>query len=437
MQILNWQTLDPAARRAALARPRSSQDPAIRAQAAAIVDAVRREGDAGVRRLSRELDGADLGELRVSAAEISAARAALPSAQRLAREQAIENVTRFHAAQLPTGVSLETQPGVRCESLIRPLRAVGLYVPAGSAPLPSAVIMLAVPARLAGCPERVLCTPPRRDGSAHPAILAAAGLCGIELVYKIGGAQAIAAMAYGTDSVPKVAKIFGPGNAWVTAAKQLVAEDPDGAALDMPAGPSEVMVIADGEADAAFVAADLLAQAEHGPDSQAVLLSDAPQLIAAVVLEIRAQQATLSRQRILDSSVAAMRLILVPDLAAAVELCERYAPEHLLIQTRVPRALLEHIHSAGSVFLGRWSPEPMGDYCSGTNHVLPTYGYARAYSGLAVSDFVRHMSVQELSTQGLRALGPVAATLAGMEGLDAHAAAVAVRLDRLAQSVAS
>jgi histidinol dehydrogenase len=401
------------------------------------VDAVRREGDAGVRRLSRELDGADLGELRVSAAEISAARAALPSAQRLALEQAIENVTRFHAAQLPTGVSLETQPGVRCESLIRPLRAVGLYVPAGSAPLPSAVIMLAVPARLAGCPERVLCTPPRRDGSAHPAILAAAGLCGIELVYKIGGAQAIAAMAYGTDSVPKVAKIFGPGNAWVTAAKQLVAEDPDGAALDMPAGPSEVMVIADGEADAAFVAADLLAQAEHGPDSQAVLLSDAPQLIAAVVLEIRAQQATLSRQRILDSSVAAMRLILVPDLAAAVELCERYAPEHLLIQTRVPRALLEHIHSAGSVFLGRWSPEPMGDYCSGTNHVLPTYGYARAYSGLAVSDFVRHMSVQELSTQGLRALGPVAATLAGMEGLDAHAAAVAVRLDRLAQSVAS
>jgi histidinol dehydrogenase len=437
MQILDWQTLDPAARRAALARPRASQDPAVRAQAAALIAAVRREGDAGVRRLSRELDGADLAELRVSAAELSLARAALPPPQHAALARAIENVTRFHAAQLPLGVSLETQPGVHCESLIRPLRAVGLYVPAGSAPLPSAVIMLAVPAGLAGCPERVLCTPPRRDGSAHPAILAAAAMCGIEVIYKIGGAQAIAAMAYGTESVPKVAKIFGPGNAWVTAAKQLVAEDPEGAALDMPAGPSEVMVIADGEADAAFVAADLLAQAEHGADSQAVLVSDAPQLIAAVALEIRTQQSKLSRQRILESSVAAMRLIQVPDLDSAVQVCELYAPEHLLIQTRTPRALLARIHSAGSVFLGRWSPEPMGDYCSGTNHVLPTYGYARAYSGLAVADFVRHMSVQELSTEGLRALGPVAETLAGMEGLDAHAAAVRLRLNTLARGLAS
>jgi histidinol dehydrogenase len=437
MQILDWQTLDPAARRAALARPRASQDPAVRAQAAAIIAAVRREGDAGVRRLSRELDGAELGELRVSAAEFSAARAALAPPQQGALERAIENVTRFHAAQIPHGVSIETQPGVHCESLIRPLRAVGLYVPAGSAPLPSAVIMLAVPARLAGCAERVLCTPPRRDGSAHPAILAAAAMCGIEIIYKIGGAQAIAAMAYGTESLPKVAKIFGPGNAWVTAAKQLVAEDPEGAALDMPAGPSEVMVIADAQADASFVASDLLAQAEHGADSQAMLVSDAPQLIAAVAVEIRAQQAKLSRQRILESSVAAMRLIQVPDLATAVQVCEEYAPEHLLIQTRAPRALLEHIHSAGSVFLGRWSPEPMGDYCSGTNHVLPTYGYARAYSGLAVADFVRHMSVQELSTEGLRALGPVAQTLAGMEGLDAHAAAVRLRLKALAQGVAS
>ena len=437
MQILNWQTLDSSARGAALARPRSAQDPQIRAQAAAIVEAIRREGDAGLRRLTRELDGAELGELRVSVAELAAARAALPPAQRAALERAIDNVTRFHAAQRPNALSIETQPGVHCESLIRPLRAVGLYVPAGSAPLPSAVIMLAVPARLAGCAERVLCTPPRRDGSAHPAILAAAALCGIEEIFKIGGAQAIAAMAYGTETVPKVAKIFGPGNAWVTAAKQLVAEDPEGAALDMPAGPSEVMVIADDEADAGFIASDLLAQAEHGPDSQAILLSDSAPLIAAVAVQIRAQQAKLSRQRILESSVAAMRLIQVADLASAVELCERYAPEHLLIQTRAPRALLEHIHSAGSVFLGRWSPEPMGDYCSGPNHVLPTYGYARAYSGLAVADFVRHMSVQELSIAGLQALGPVAATLAGMEGLDAHAAAVSRRLESLAQGIAS
>lgn len=437
MQILNWQTLDPAARSAALARPRASQDAAIRTRAAELIATVRREGDAGVRRLTRELDGAELGPLRVSAAEMRAALEALASVERAALERAIDNVTRFHAAQLPSGVSVETQAGVRCESLVRPLRAVGLYVPAGSAPLPSAVIMLAMPARLAGCARRVLCTPPRRDGTAHPVILAAAALCGIEEVYRIGGAQAIAALAYGTESVPKVAKIFGPGNAWVTAAKQLVAEDPDGAALDMPAGPSEVMVIADGEANAAYVAADLLAQAEHGPDSQAVLLSDAPQLIDAVAVEIRMQQAALSRQRILQSSVAAMRLIKVPDLASAVEICERYAPEHLLIQTRAPRALLEQIHNAGSVFLGPWSPEPMGDYCSGTNHVLPTYGYARAYSGLSVTDFVRHMSVQELSVAGLRALGPVAATLAGMEGLDAHAAAVNLRLQALAQDGAA
>ncbi|MGA3157583.1 MAG: histidinol dehydrogenase, partial [Steroidobacteraceae bacterium] len=319
MQILNWQTLDPAARSAALARPRASQDAAIRARAAQLIATVRREGDAGVRRLARELDGAALGPLRASAAEMRAALEALAALERAALQRAIDNVTRFHAAQLPAGASVETQAGVRCESLIRPLRAVGLYVPAGSAPLPSAVIMLAVPARLAGCARRVLCTPPRRDGTAHPVILAAAALCGIEEVYKIGGAQAIAALAYGTESVPKVAKIFGPGNAWVTAAKQLVAEDPDGAALDMPAGPSEVMVIADAEANAAFVAADLLAQAEHGPDSQAVLLSDAPQLISAVAVEIRRQQSALSRQRILESSVAAMRLIEVPDLASAVE----------------------------------------------------------------------------------------------------------------------
>jgi len=435
MQSLNWQSLDPIAKRAALARPRASQDPAVREQAATLIGCVRREGDAGVRRLSLELDGAQLGDLKASSAEMSTALRALAPKERAAFDRAIENVTRFHSAQLPQAFALETESGVRCESLVRPLRAVGLYVPAGSAPLPSAVIMLAVPARLAGCPVRVLCTPPRADGTAHPAILAAASLCGIEQVYKIGGAQAIAAMAYGTESVPKVVKVFGPGNAWVTAAKQLVAEDPDGAALDMPAGPSEVMVIADGGANAEFVAADLLAQAEHGADSQAILLSDSPTLIAAVALQVRAQQSKLSRQRILEASVAAMRLIQVPDLATAVEVCERYAPEHLLIQTRAPRELLAQIHSAGSVFLGPCSPEPMGDYCSGTNHVLPTYGYARAYSGLSVADFVRHMSVQELSVAGLEALGPVAATLATLEGLDAHAAAVQVRLQALARGL--
>ena len=322
-------------------------------------------------------------------------------------------------------------PGVYCERVLRPIGSVGLYVPAGSAPLPSTVIMLAVPARIAGCPRRVLCTPPQREGLASPAVLVAAQLCGIEQVFKIGGAQAIAALAYGSQSVPKVAKIFGPGNPWVTAAKQLVAADPAGAALDMPAGPSEVLVIADDSARAQFVAADLLAQAEHDPQAQALLVTTSRTLAQQVAAAVAAQMPRLSRQAILQQSIRASRILIVPDLQVALAISEAYAPEHLLIQTRAPRALLAGVHHAGSVFLGTWSPEPMGDYCSGTNHVLPTYGYARAYSGLSVMDFTRRMTVQELSAQGLRELGPTASTLARLEGLDAHAAAVDLRLEAL------
>jgi histidinol dehydrogenase len=293
--------------------------------------------------------------------------------------------------------------------------------------------MLAVPAGLAGCPTRVLCTPPQRDGSASAAVLVAARLCGIDTVFKVGGAQAIAALAYGTASIPKVDKIFGPGNAWVTAAKQLVAADAAGAALDMPAGPSEVLVIADEAARADFVAADLLAQAEHDPSAQALLVTSSAQLARDVAAAVQRQQADLSRREILARSVASIRLIVVPDLDTAVAVSEAYAPEHLIIQTRAPRALLARIGNAGSVFLGAWSPETIGDYCSGTNHVLPTYGYARAYSGLSVLDFTRRMTVQELDAGGLARLGPVAQTLAGLEGLDAHAAAVGVRLAALAR----
>jgi histidinol dehydrogenase len=288
--------------------------------------------------------------------------------------------------------------------------------------------MLAVPAVLAACPQRVLCTPPRPDGSANAAVLVAAEMCGITEVYKVGGAQAIAAMAYGTATIPKVAKIFGPGNAWVTAAKQLVAADPDGAALDLPAGPSEVLVIADETASPAYVAADLLAQAEHDPSSQAILLTTGEPLAHAVAAEINRLVPQLSRRKVLEQSLHALRLIVVPDLDTALRLSNAYAPEHLLIQTRAARALLAQVLNAGSVFLGPWSPEPLGDYCSGTNHVLPTYGHARACSGLAVSDFTRRMTVQELSREGLRQLGPVAITLAELEGLTAHAAAVRVRL---------
>jgi histidinol dehydrogenase len=317
---------------------------------------------------------------------------------------------------------------VRCEQIVRPLAAVGLYVPAGTAPLVSTVFMLAAPARLAGCPQRVLCTPARPDGTIHPAILVAAELCGVEAVFKLGGAQAIAALAYGTQSVPRVDKIFGPGSAWVTAAKSLVSIDPAGASCDLPAGPSEVLVLADDSADAGFVAADLLAQAEHDPLAQAILVTDSRSIAQRVLAQLQLQRSTLSRQRILDESLLSCRCVVAPDLDTAMRISNDYAPEHLILQVREPRRWLRHVRNAGSVFLGPWSPEPMGDYCSGTNHVLPTYGYARSLSGLTLADFTKTISVQELSAEGLAALGPTAITLAELEGLDAHAQAVSRRL---------
>jgi histidinol dehydrogenase len=428
MRILYWQDLDPAQRRAALARPAFEARADIARDVARIVGEVRSGGDAALLALTERFDGVRLAALAVAPAEFAAARSQLTPAQLAALARAVENVEKFHAAQHLPPLSLETSPGVRCERITRAISAVGLYVPAGSAPLPSAVIMLAVPARLAGCPQRVLCTPPGRDGGANPAVLVAAQLCGIDTVFKVGGAQAIAALAYGTATVPKVDKIFGPGNAWVTAAKQLVAADPDGAAVDMPAGPSEVLVIADDSARAAFVAADLLAQAEHDPQSQAILVTPSAQLASAVLAEVERQMTTLSRRSILLKSIAASRCIVVADLATAIQVSNEYAPEHLLLQFRHARSALSQIRNAGSIFLGDWSPEPMGDYCSGTNHVLPTYGYARAYSGLSLSDFSKRITVQELTPEGLRDLGPVAATLAHLEGLDAHAAAVERRL---------
>jgi histidinol dehydrogenase len=431
MQILDWQSLSSQQRASALARPAAALAARTLAEARAIIDEVRLAGDAALVRYAREFDGVTLTDFEVSSAEFAAARGAMQASDIAALERAIANVDAFHRATQPTDVAIEVQPGVRCERLIRPIGAVGLYVPAGSAPLPSTVIMLAVPARIAGCGRRVLCTPPQQDGAANAAVLVAAELCGIRQVYKIGGAQAIAALAYGTTSAPKVDKIFGPGNAWVTAAKQLVAADPAGAALDLPAGPSEVLVIADDSARADFVAADLLAQAEHDPRSQAILVTTSRALAQQVAAAVAAQLPARTRGSILEHSIAASRILIVPDLSTAISISEAYAPEHLSIQTRAPRAVLEQVHNAGSVFLGDWSTEPMGDYCSGTNHVLPTYGHARTYSGLSVTDFTRRMTVQELSAQGLRDLGPTAATLARLEGLDAHAAAVDVRLEAL------
>lgn len=437
--IHDWVRLDTTARTQLLSRPHTSAGNA-HAEARSIIDAVRAEGDAAVRRFTARFDRVPLDRLeslRVTPAEITAARSALEAREVAAIERAIANVETFHAAQRPASLSIETMPGVRCEQVLRPIPAVGLYVPAGSAPLPSAVIMLAVPARLAGCPQRVLCTAPDREGRANAAVLVAASLCGIDTVFRIGGAQAIAALAYGTASVPKVDKIFGPGNAWVTAAKQIVAADPAGAAIDLPAGPSEVLVVADDSARADFVAADLLAQAEHDPLAQAILVTDCASLAAAVVSEIGRQLPRLARQSILARSVQAMRVIVVANLDTAMDVSNSYAPEHLLLQVREPRRRLDAITNAGSVFIGPWSPEPMGDYCSGANHVLPTYGYARAWSGLSLHDFVKRMTVQELDVGGLAALGPTAVTLAQLEGLDAHAAAVNLRLEALERRAAS
>jgi histidinol dehydrogenase len=434
MKTIDWTTATAAARRAALARPAAERREDVVRQAVAILAAVRAEGDAAVRRFTRQFGGPEVADLRVSAAEFRAACAALRNDEIAALERAVENVTRFHEAQQTPPLSLETMPGVRCERITRPIDRVGLYVPAGSAPLPSTAIMLAVPARIAGCASRAIASSPGPDGKVHAAVLVAAQLCGIDTVYKMGGAQAIAAFAFGTESVGKVDKIFGPGSAWVTAAKQIVAGDPDGAAIDLPAGPSEVLVIADDSANARFVAADLLAQAEHDSIAQVLLVTTSRQLAADVAAELAVQTTTLSRRDILAQSMATSRCVLVPDLATAIAVSNEYAPEHLIIQTREPRALLPQVTCAGSVFLGAWSPESMGDYCSGTNHVLPTAGYARSYSGLSLVQFQKLITVQELSAAGLRALGPTAVTLSGMEGLDAHGNAVKVRLDALARA---
>lgn len=430
--LVDWSALDACARRQLLRRPAQEDDGSRLVIVRDIIARVREAGDHALLEYARRFDGVELASLAVTPAEFTAAAARLREDQRLAIDRAIANVRAFHAAQRGKPLILETSPGVVCERHEVPIGAVGLYVPAGSAPLPSAAIMLAVPAELAGCPVRVLCTPPRADGQADPGVLYAASRCGVTQVFKAGGAQAIAAMAYGTASVPKVDKLFGPGNAWVTAAKLLVAQDPEGAAFDLPAGPSEVLVIADDTARADFVAADLLAQAEHDAKSQVVLLTPSPALAAAVRDELARQLALLSRREVTALALQGSRLVVVPDLPTAFAVSNDYAPEHLILQVAEPRRWLSGVRTAGSVFLGPWTPEPMGDYCSGTNHVLPTYGYARAYSGLSLGDFVRRMTVQEITPAGLRDLGPVAATLADLEGLDAHARAVTLRLDALA-----
>ena len=430
MQPILWKKLSAPQRAAALRRPAQAAQPAVAAAVRAIVAGVRRDGDAALRRLTKKFDRITLRSLRVSEAEFAAADRALSPADKAALRTAYLNIHTFHAAQRGLDLRIETQPGIICEKTVRSINRVGLYVPGGSAPLPSTALMLGVPSQLAGCSVRVLCTPPDQTGAINPWILCAAKLCGITEIYKVGGAQAIAAMAYGTASIPKCDKLFGPGNRFVTEAKQQVARDAGGAAIDLPAGPSEVLVIADNRSNPAFVAADLLSQAEHGPDSQVVLVAFSASFAQRVLAQLEKQLAGLPRAAIARRALECSRIFVAASRAEAVEIANLYAPEHLILQVAAPRELLAGISTAGSVFLGDLTPESLGDYASGTNHVLPTYGWARACSGLGLADFQRTMTVQKASRIGLEKLGPVVERLALAEGLVAHQRAVRVRLEK-------
>jgi histidinol dehydrogenase len=426
---LYWTNLDAAARGAALRRPTSLAAEDLRARVSAILAAVRVDGDNALREFSARYDRVALDSFAVQPDEFDAAKAQIAPGLRQAIDEAAQRIECYHRAGMLQPYAVDSGDGVRCERMLRPIPRIGLYVPAGSAPLPSTALMLGVPARLAGCRDVVLCSPPRADGSIDTAVLYAAQVCGIRRVFKLGGAQAIAAMAYGTASVPKCDKLFGPGNAYVTEAKRQVAMQTDGAAIDMPAGPSEVLVIADAGAEPAFVAADLLAQAEHGPDAQVIVISDSAALLDAVEAHLTAQLPTLPRADIASQALRGSRAILVDALDEAVTISNSYAPEHLILALRDARRWLERVETAGSVFLGDWAPETLGDYCSGTNHVLPTGGAARACSGLSVASFQNTISVQSVTRGGLATIGATAVALAEAEGLDAHARAVTLRLE--------
>ncbi|MDN5781167.1 MAG: histidinol dehydrogenase [Luteimonas sp.] len=427
-ESIEWSRLDAAARMRALQRPTQAASTQVAGQVAAILARVQRDGDAALREFTNQFDDVVQEVFEVGDDEFAAARAAVPGDLRTAMREAAARIESFHRAGMMQPYALETAPGVLCERVIRPIPRVGLYVPAGSAPLPSTALMLGIPARLAGCRQAILCTPPRSDGSADPAVLVAAQSTGITRLFKIGGAQAIAAMAFGTASVPRCDKLFGPGNGYVTEAKCQVAQAGI-AAIDMPAGPSEVLVIADAGADPVFVAADLLSQAEHGPDSQVLLVSDSRELLAKVREQLTVQLAALPRADIARAALSGSRLIEVTTLDDAFAVSNAYAPEHLILALRAPRAWLDRVEAAGSVFLGDHTPEALGDYCSGTNHVLPTNGAARAYSGVSVASFQNAISVQSATHAGIAAIGPCAVTLANAEGLAAHARAVSLRLD--------
>lgn len=427
MKTLIWNNLDQQQRRQAMQRPAIGSSKTIQAAVDEIRELVLSQGDAALFQLNERFDKVKLTQLKVSKQQIAEAADRIAPPLKQAIQTAQRNIATFHQAQKPQPVDLETQAGVRCQVLTRPINKVGLYIPGGSAPLFSTVLMLATPAKIAGCRQIILCSPPPIADE----ILYAASLCGVETIYQVGGAQAIMAMAFGTESIPKVDKIFGPGNAFVTEAKRQVSQDPNGAAIDMQAGPSEVLVIADEYANPEFVAADLLSQAEHGADSQVILVTTSETLAQQTESAIQRQLAQLPRAETAKKALSHSRIILAQDLAQCVEISNDYAPEHLIVQVKEARALLPQLDNAGSIFLGAYSPESMGDYASGTNHVLPTYGYSKTSSSLGLADFSKRMTVQELTPQGFLDLAQTVELMAEAEQLQAHKNAVTLRCNSL------
>ena len=411
-----------------LCRRPSDVNPVVRERVEAIVGRVREGGDEALRALAAEIDGFVPERFEVSADEIREASELVPQEVKEAIAAAAANIRAFHEAQMPRQVEVETAPGVRCIQKPVPIRSVGLYIPGGTAPLFSTVLMLAVPAQIAGCREVVLCTPAGRDGRIAPAVLYAASYCGVQRIFRIGGAQAVAAMAFGTESVPKVDKVFGPGNQYVTTAKQMLGGS--AVAIDMPAGPSEVMVVVDSSSNPAFAAADLLSQAEHGRDSQVMLVSTDEASALAVAAEVDRQVEALGRADLAKGALSKSHAIVLDSIDDVVAFADAYAPEHLIISTNDPWAIADRVSAAGSVFVGAYTPESAGDYASGTNHTLPTSGWARSHSGVNIDSFLRKMTLQEISRDGLRRLAPTIVAMAEAEGLQAHAAAASIRTER-------
>lgn len=404
----------------------SDDNPVISERVTKILERVRKGGDSAIRELAAEIDGASLTSLQVSESEIEEASALVSGSLKAAIAEAADNIRAFHKAQLPQTIEVVTSPGVRCIQKPVAISKVGLYIPGGTAPLFSTVLMLAIPAEIAGCKETVLCTPTGKDGKVSPAVLYAADFCGVDKIFKIGGAQAIAAMAFGTESIPKVDKIFGPGNQYVTTAKQVLGGHE--VAIDMPAGPSEVMVIVDKDSNPAFAAADLLSQAEHGRDSQVILLSTDAAMADAISTEVDRQVEVLGRAELAKGALSKSHFVVLPSEEDIIDFANLYAPEHLIISTAEPWRIADSITAAGSVFVGEYSPESAGDYASGTNHTLPTSGWAHSYSGVNIDSFMRKMTIQELSRDGLEALAPTIIKMADAEGLQAHANAARIRI---------